>query len=63
MVKPEAVVPLLEFLKLEAGFDYLVDLTAVHWPNRPEPFDLVYILYSFERNHRDSSKDPLRRRL
>jgi NADH-quinone oxidoreductase subunit C len=49
---PEAAIPLLEFLKLEADFDYLVDLTAVDWPKRPERFDLVYILYSFARNER-----------
>jgi NADH-quinone oxidoreductase subunit C len=50
--KPEAAIPVLEFLKLEADFDYLVDLTAVDWPKRPERFDLVYILYSFARNER-----------
>ena len=50
--KPEAAIPILEFLKLEADFDYLVDLTAVDWPKRPERFDVVYILYSFSRNTR-----------
>jgi NADH-quinone oxidoreductase subunit C len=50
--KPDAAVSLLSFLKLEAEFDYLVDLTAVDWPKRPERFDLVYILYSFARNER-----------
>jgi NADH-quinone oxidoreductase subunit C len=50
--KSDTAVPLLEYLKLEADFDYLVDLTAVDWPKRPERFDLVYILYSFARNER-----------
>ena len=50
--KPAAVISIIEFLKLEADFDYLVDLTAVDYPNRPERFDLVYILYSFARNER-----------
>jgi NADH-quinone oxidoreductase subunit C len=50
--RPGAAVPIIEFLKLEAGFDYLVDLTAVDYPDRPERFDLVYILYSFARNER-----------
>jgi NADH-quinone oxidoreductase subunit C len=50
--KPDATVPILEFLKLEADFDYLVDVTAVDWPKRAERFDLVYILYSFSRNER-----------
>jgi NADH-quinone oxidoreductase subunit C len=52
VTKPEAVVPILEFLKLEADFDYLVDVTAVDYPQRPERFDLVYIVYSFPRNVR-----------
>jgi len=51
-VKPEAAIPVLEFLKLEADFDYLVDITAVDYPHRAERFDLVYILYSFARNER-----------
>ena len=52
VAKPEAAVPILEFLKREAGFDYLVDVTAVDYPDRPERFDLIYILYSFARNER-----------
>lgn len=49
---PDAVVPILEYLKLEADFGYLVDVTAVDYPQRPERFDLVYVLYSFRRNER-----------
>jgi len=52
VAKPEAAVPILEYLKLESGFDYLVDLTAVDWPKRAERFDLIYIVYSFARNER-----------
>jgi NADH-quinone oxidoreductase subunit C len=52
VTKPEAVIPVLEYLKLEADFDYLVDVTAVDWPKRAERFDLVYIVYSFARNER-----------
>jgi NADH-quinone oxidoreductase subunit C len=47
-----AAVPVLEYLKLEADFDYLVEITAVDWPKRAERFDLVYIVYSFARNER-----------
>jgi len=49
---PQAVIPILETLKLELDFDYMVDLTAVDYPKRPERFDVVYILYSFPRNER-----------
>ncbi|MGA2434517.1 MAG: NADH-quinone oxidoreductase subunit C [Bryobacteraceae bacterium] len=52
VAKPEAAVSILEFLKLEAEFDYLVDITAVDYPQQPERFELVYILYSFARNER-----------
>jgi NADH (or F420H2) dehydrogenase, subunit C len=52
VVRPEAVNAVLEFLKLEADFDYLVDITAVDYPKRAERFDLIYILYSYSRNER-----------
>ena len=52
VVKPDSAVPVLEYLKLEADFDYLVDVTAVDWPKRPERFDVIYIVYSFARNER-----------
>ena len=50
--KSDAVIPVIEHLKLEADFDYLVDITAVDYPNRAERFDLIYVLYSFARNER-----------
>ena len=52
VAKPEAAISVLEYLKLEADFDYLVDITAVDWPKRAERFDLIYIVYSFARNER-----------
>lgn len=58
-VKPDSVIPILEYLKLEADFDYLVDLTAVDWPKRAERFDLIYIVYSFSRNERLRVKTQL----
>src|ERR1035437_7205545 len=52
VAKPASAIPILEYLKLESDFDYLVDVTAVDWPKRAERFDVVYILYSFARNER-----------
>jgi NADH-quinone oxidoreductase subunit C len=49
---PSAVPAIIEFLKLEADFDYLVDITAVDWPKKEERFEVIYILYSFSRNIR-----------
>jgi NADH-quinone oxidoreductase subunit C len=36
----------------EEQFGLLVDLTAVDWPKRERRFDLVLMLYSFEKNER-----------
>ncbi|HXH28399.1 MAG TPA: NADH-quinone oxidoreductase subunit C, partial [Candidatus Polarisedimenticolia bacterium] len=33
-------------------FDYLSNLTAVHWPQRPKPFEIVYHLFSIPLKHR-----------
>jgi NADH-quinone oxidoreductase subunit C len=52
VAKPDAVISILEFLKLEEDFDYLVDLTAADYPKRAERFEVVYILYSFPKNER-----------
>jgi NADH-quinone oxidoreductase subunit C len=52
VTKADAAIAVLEYLKLEADFDYMVDMTAVDWPKRAERFDVVYILYSFARNER-----------
>jgi NADH-quinone oxidoreductase subunit C len=52
VTRPDAAIALLEYLKMEAGFDYLVDITAADWPKRAERFDLVYVVYSFSRNER-----------
>ena len=42
----------LQLLRDEEKFDYCVDVTAVHYPKRERQFDIVWILYSFERNER-----------
>src|ERR1044071_4430103 len=37
----------------ETSFDYLSDLTCVHWPdNRDAPFEVIYNLYSIAKNER-----------
>lgn len=44
----------------ELGFDFLSDLTAVHWPRRKgSEFDLVYQLYSINNKLRFRVKVPL----
>jgi len=36
----------------QLGYDYLVDVTAVHWPGDGQPMLLVYHLFSYSRNDR-----------
>jgi NADH-quinone oxidoreductase subunit C len=49
------IVAICNFLKVdkETPFDYLSDLTCVHYPIRAEaPFDVIYNLYSISANER-----------
>lgn len=36
----------------DPAYDYLVDVTAVHWPDREQAFELVYHLFSYQGNDR-----------
>jgi NADH-quinone oxidoreductase subunit C len=48
------IVEICDFLRndQEASFNYLSDLTCVHWPRTPAPFEMVYNLFSIESNER-----------
>src|ERR1044071_10489488 len=49
------IVAVCDYLKsdLETSFNYLSDLTCVHYPDRREaPFEVVYNLYSISKNER-----------
>ena len=52
IVEPSIVSELLQILRDREQFDYCVDITAVHYPEREKQFDLIWILYSFARNER-----------
>jgi len=43
---------ILQLLRDDEKFDYCVDVTAVHYPKREKQFDVVWVLYSFQRNER-----------
>ncbi len=53
-VAKESLLALCHFLRSEEGGAYtlLTDETAVDYPKREKRFDIVYHLYSFERNDR-----------
>jgi len=46
------VTDILRRMHDDEGFDYCVDITAVHYPKREQQFDIVYVLYSFSKNER-----------
>ena len=52
VVETSIAAELLQILRDQEQFDYCVDITAVHYPNREKQFDLIWILYSHVRNER-----------
>ncbi|MGC2185702.1 MAG: NADH-quinone oxidoreductase subunit C [Terriglobales bacterium] len=53
IVADSSLVPeLLQLLRDQEQFDYCVDVTAVHYPDRDRQFEVVWILYSFLLNER-----------
>ena len=53
-VDAAGIVEICDFLKSdnETSFNYLSDLTCVHWPRTPAPFEMVYNLFSIDKNER-----------
>ncbi len=54
----ESILPVALFLKSDARFDMLTDLTAVDYPKKEKRFEIIYQLYSFSRNERLRLKVP-----
>jgi NADH-quinone oxidoreductase subunit C len=53
LIVDSSVLPeILRRMREKEGFDYCVDITAVHYPKRDQQFDIVYVLYSFPNNER-----------
>ena len=52
VVESSIVGELLTILRDAEKFDYCVDVTAVHYPDREKQFEVVWILYSYDRNER-----------
>src|ERR1019366_3022232 len=47
-------------MRADEGFDYCVDITAVHYPKREEQFEIIYVLYSFPKNERVRVKTQIK---
>src|ERR1700693_4568974 len=60
MVVDRSLIPeILQVLRNEEHFDYCVDITALHYPQREKQFDLIWVLYSFARNERIRMKTQI----
>lgn len=61
VLRPETLVAVATWLRDDAAtdFDFLMDLTAVDFPDRDPRFEVVYHLYSLSRNHRLRLKVPV----
>lgn len=53
-VSKDKILPICQFLhdSSELNFVYLSDITGVDYPQRNPRFDVVYHLYSIDKNHR-----------
>ena len=61
LVVDQSILPeVLRRMRDDEGFDYCVDITAVHYPKREQQFDIVYVLYSFPKNERTRVKTRIR---
>jgi NADH-quinone oxidoreductase subunit C len=61
LVVDQTILPeILRRMHDDEGFDYCVDITAVHYPKREQQFDIVYVLYSFPKNERTRVKTRIK---
>jgi len=53
-LKPERLLDVCRWLRDDPAhaFDFLVDVTAAHWPDEPQPVEVIYHLYSHAQNDR-----------
>lgn len=47
-----SIIDLLRFVKEELSFNYLTDITAVHYPERTDAFAVVYHVHHLPENRR-----------
>jgi NADH-quinone oxidoreductase subunit C len=61
VAEPSQLIQILTTLRDDAAFDFklMVDITAVHYPERTLPFEMVYHLLSVYKNHRVRIKMPV----
>jgi NADH-quinone oxidoreductase subunit C len=58
-LRAENVVPVVNRLRAEFGFELFLDVTAIDYPQRSPRFDVVYHFYSRKHNRRIRLKVPV----
>lgn len=48
----ENIIDVLTFLKMELGFNFLTDITGIHFPEAALPIGVIYHLHNFRQNTR-----------
>lgn len=60
VIKPAEIKKVCDFLKRQKGFAWMLDICGVHYPERAEPFDVVYHFFNLEQNKRVRVKTHLK---
>ena len=55
-VKRDAIVDVLTALRDDCGYQQLMEIAGVDYPERPERFEVVYHLLSLTKNHTSESR-------
>jgi NADH-quinone oxidoreductase subunit C len=59
IVRRKNLLEIARYLRDTLGFEFLMDLTAVDYPDREDRFEMVYHFYSFRTNLRLRLKAPV----
>jgi NADH-quinone oxidoreductase subunit C len=53
-LRPESLLDVCRWLRDDpsTAYDYLVDVTAAHWPDDARPYELIYHFYSYAHDDR-----------
>lgn len=51
-VEAASIIDVLRYLKESLGFNFLTDITGIHYPERSLPLGVIYHLHSFRNNLR-----------
>ena len=51
-IKKDAIIEIIQFIKEDLGFQFLTDLTGIHYPDQELSLGVIYHLHNFQSNKR-----------